>query len=341
MFPSTTAPRCGPGCREMRSNLMSECCRLPTLKAKALEPKDVTTAPVYGAAGRRVGDAVFIPGGRSFVGTNTPIIPQDGEGPERSVLLADYLLAPTTVTNAQFAVFVAETGYVTEAEQIGWSAVFDGAGRPAFAVGEAGNALPWWHVVNGASWKCPEGPDSAIADRMDHPVVQVSWKDANAYAHWAGGRLPSEAEWEHGARGGATRQRFPWGEQEPGDETILCNIWQGHFPSDNTLRDGYLRTAPARSFPPNALGLHNMAGNVWEWSADAFRIRSMGVTAQRRNAVALKHAEKVLKGGSFLCHISYCYRYRVAARIGMSPDSASSNVGFRLAFDPLEGGIMG
>ena len=276
---------------------------------------------------------VRVAGGRTIVGTNTPEIPQDGEGPERTATISDFELEATTVTNERFARFVDATGYVSEAERFGWSAVFSADQDTMAAARRAGSTLPWWHRVNGANWRQPEGPGSSITSRMDHPVVQVSWSDANAFAVWVGGRLPTEVEWEHAARGGFNRKRFPWGNDEPDDTFPYCNIWQGHFPTLNTEADGYGGTAPARSFETNALGFYNMSGNVWEWTHDAFRIRSMSRAARLRNAQALAHSDKVLKGGSFLCHISYCYRYRIAARMAMTPDSAGSNVGFRVAYD--------
>ncbi len=276
---------------------------------------------------------IRVPGGRSFVGTNSPEIPQDGEGPEREVVLADFGLEAETVTVARFAAFVEATGYVTEAQRFGWTAVFFGDQAHLSAATSVGARLPWWHSIDGAYWRQPEGPDSSVETRMDHPVTQVSWADANAFAAWVGGRLPTEAEWEHAARGGAEPRRFPWGDAEPNDETIFANIWQGQFPHRNSLADGYERTAPARSFEPNPLGFYNMAGNVWEWTRDAFKVRSLSRQARLRNAQALEQSEKVLKGGSFLCHISYCYRYRIAARMALSPDSAASNAGFRVAYD--------
>ncbi|ODT81568.1 MAG: sulfatase modifying factor 1 (C-alpha-formyglycine- generating enzyme 1) [Pelagibacterium sp. SCN 64-44] len=276
---------------------------------------------------------VRIPGGRSFVGTDFPEISQDGEGPERAVILADFGLEAEAVTVARFSEFVTATGYVTEAERFGWSAVFSGSrdGLPGSA--DEGFAMPWWHKVDGASWRAPEGDGSTVLGRETHPVTQISWADANAFSAWVGGRLPSEAEWEHAARGGAVRRRFPWGEAEPSDETIYANIWQGSFPAHNSARDGYLGTAPVRSFEPNPLGLYNMSGNVWEWTRDNFKVRSLSRMARKRNADALAHGEKVLKGGSFLCHRSYCYRYRIAARMALAADSASSNTGFRIAYD--------
>jgi len=277
---------------------------------------------------------IWLKGGKSFVGTNAPAIAADGEGPERVIRLEDFGLEAEAVTNSRFKAFVDETGYLTEAERFGWSPVFFGDQEHLEAATRVGAQLPWWHSINGASWKHPEGPGASINDRMDHPVVQISWNDASAFAAWVGGRLPTEAEWEHAARGGAVRNRFPWGDEEPNDaEAVFCNIWQGRFPDINTQKDGYARTAPARSFEPNVVGFYNMAGNVWEWTRDAFRVRSVSKQAKLRNLQAREHNEKVLKGGSFLCHISYCYRYRIAARMAMSPDSAGSNTGFRVAYD--------
>lgn len=275
---------------------------------------------------------IRVRGGRCFVGTDDPVIREDGEGPRRAVTLRDYALEAQTVTNARFSAFVEATGYVTEAERYGWSTVFYGL-LPEDATPNSHDArAPWWVGIDGACWRAPEGPGSDIETRMDHPVTQVSWVDAAAFAAWAGGRLPTEAEWEHAA-GSADGRRFTWGNEEPDDETIFCNIWQGRFPRENTCRDGYMGTAPAVSFNATEAGFHNLVGNVWEWTSDAYRVRSMKRAAKARNARAQLRSEKVLKGGSFLCHISYCYRYRIAARMALTPDSATSNVGFRVAYD--------
>ncbi|MGX9354665.1 formylglycine-generating enzyme family protein [Roseobacteraceae bacterium S113] len=274
---------------------------------------------------------VQIPGGQALVGTNAPQIPDDGEGPLRKTRVSAFHMAQTTVTNAEFSDFVAATGYVTEAERFGWSFVF-WSEVPA-AVGPTQGVLgtDWWRRVDGATWTSPNGPDTEAACLPDHPVTQVSWNDARAYARWVGGRLPTEAEWEHAARAGQGDVRFTWGTLEPDDrDTMPCNIWQGHFPEINTARDGYATTAPAQSFAPNAFGLYNMLGNVWEWSADAYRIRSLKTSVKRR--LADMKGFKVSKGGSYLCHRSYCYRYRIAARIGNSPDSATPHQGLRIVW---------
>lgn len=281
----------------------------------------------------RAGTLIAVKGGESFVGTHEAILTVDGEGPERKVTVADFFLEAETVTVARFAEFVAATDYVTEAEKLGCTAVFSGLMKDQKLIADNVAWTPWWARVDGAAWNMPEGPGSSIEDRMDHPVTQVSWNDALAFAAWVGGRLPTEAEWEHAARGGNRRRKYPWGDEEPADETVFCNIWQGRFPQVNTLADGYFGTAPARSFAPTDDGFYNLSGNVWEWTSDPFRVRSLSRQAKMRNEQSKKSADKVLKGGSFLCHKSYCYRYRIAARMGLSPDSASSNTGFRVAYN--------
>lgn len=275
--------------------------------------------------------AVLVPGGKALVGTRRPKIPLDGEDPVREVRLRPFRILPTTVTNAEFRRFVEATGYVTEAERFGWSFVFwaqvpDSVGETR-AVPEA----PWWRQVFGANWRAVNGPGTEGVAGEDHPVVQVSWNDARAYAEWSGGRLPTEAEWEHAARGGLGDVPYPWGERDPDDQDFVpCNIWQGQFPETNSAADGYLTTAPARSFRPNGYGLYNVVGNVWEWAGDPFKIASMKKPVRARMA-GLK-GYKTSKGGSFLCHASYCWRYRIAARIGNSPDSATTHQGFRVVY---------
>ena len=278
-------------------------------------------------------NTVLIPGGTALVGTECQFLPLDGEGPLREQAVNPLQMSCGSITNADFTAFISETGYITEAEHIGWSYVFwsqvpDYVGQTRCVAN-----LEWWRAVEGACWNRLTGPRCTLVESLaDHPVVHVSWNDANAYCSWAGGRLPTEAEWEHAARGGLGDVRFPWGDVEPDDEASFpCNIWQGHFPDNNTAKDGYLTTAPAISFEPNGYGLYNMSGNVWDWLSEPFispmhRRRSL---RQPTEASALKLA----KGGSFLCHRSYCYRYRIAARIGNSPDSATTHMGFRAVWD--------
>jgi formylglycine-generating enzyme required for sulfatase activity len=297
--------------------------------AKATATPPFTATAAFDPASVRT---VEIPGGLSLLGTAAPQIPVDGEGPLRRARVKPFRLSASPITNAEFAAFVAATGHVTEAERFGWSFVFwnqipDGH-PPTMGV----QGIEWWRRVDGATWRDIDGSGGdAARDLADHPVVHVSWNDARAYADWAGGRLPTEAEWEHAARGGRGDVMFPWGDAEPDDETSLpCNIWQGRFPDTNTGADGYLATAPAGSFAPNGYGLHNMVGNVWEWTADAFTIRSLKKEVKAR--LAGMKGYRLLKGGSFLCHRSYCFRYRIAARSGNSPDSTTTHQGFRVAW---------
>ncbi len=307
---------------------MSGCCPPARHGAGA-----ATARPAPAAAAMPGLDLVDIPGGPARIGTDRPLIPMDGEGPVRTVDLKPFAIGRTAVTNAQFARFVAATGHVTEAEVFGWSPVFH-----AFVAdprqSPTSDGAPWWLRVDGACWNRPEGPGSAIDARLDHPVVHVSWRDASAFAAWAGGRLPTEAEWEHAARGGLADATYPWGEAEPDDEAHFpCNIWQGRFPDHDTRADGHGGTAPAASFTPNGYGLFNMAGNTWEWCADPFRLRSLRKDARRRDAEARAQGWRVLKGGSYLCHRSYCHRYRIAARTGSPADTGTGHVGFRVARD--------
>lgn len=278
-------------------------------------------------------DTVLVRGGRAFLGTDRPVIRDDAEGPLTRKRVGAFRIATTTVTNAQFETFVAETGHVTEAERFGWSFVFWSEVPEALGPTQGVAGVEWWRRVDGATWREINGPGTAeTAWRPDHPVVHVSWNDARAYANWAGGRLPTEVEWEHAARGGSEDVRYPWGDRDP-DETEFfpCNIWQGRFPDRNLALDGYRTTAPAMSFAPNGYGLYNVVGNVWEWTGDPYRIRSQRKSARERQA-AMK-GYKLSKGGSFLCHASYCWRYRIAARTGNSPDSTTAHTGFRVVWD--------
>lgn len=292
----------------------------------------ITAAPAKGS-GAAPENAILIPGGPAFVGASKAIIPDDGESPLRQQRLAQFRISPTTVTNAEFAAFIDATSYETEAERFGWSFVFWAQVPEEIGATAAVQGIEWWRKVDGANWRDINGPGTAEETcHPDHPVVHVSWNDAQAYATWAGGRLPTEAEWEHAARGGLGEVRFPWGEVEP-DETATfpCNIWQGDFPNRNDCKDGYFTTAPAQSYAPNGYGLYNLVGNVWEWTADAYRIKSL--KKQVKQKLAGMKGYKLSKGGSFLCHHTYCYRYRIAARSGSSPDSTTTHQGFRMVWD--------
>ncbi|XP_025930601.1 formylglycine-generating enzyme isoform X4 [Apteryx rowi] len=213
---------------------------------------------------------VAIPGGVFTMGTDEPEIQQDGEWPARRVHVNSFYMDQYEVSNEDFEIFVNSTGYVTEAEKFGDSFVFEGmlSEEVKAEIHQAVAAAPWWLPVKGANWKHPEGPDSNILKRMDHPVLHVSWNDALAFCTWAGKRLPTEAEWEYSCRGGLENRLFPWGNKLQPKGQHYVNIWQGVFPTSNTAEDGYKGTAPVTAFPPNGYGLYNIVGNAWEWTSD-------------------------------------------------------------------------
>ncbi len=211
--------------------------------------------------------------------------------------------------------------------------MFGGLLPDDFPATRAVAAASWWRQVYGANWRHPQGPQSSLEGREEHPAVHVSWSDALNFCRWAGKRLPTEAEWEFAARGGLEGKRFPWGDElEPASEHLM-NVWQGTFPSENTRADGYLGTCPVDAFPPNGYGLHNTTGNVWEWTADWFDVAFRQRDRRRDPVGPSTGTSRVQKGGSYLCHASYCRRYRIAARQASTPDSSTGNVGFRCAAD--------
>lgn len=265
--------------------------------------------------------------------------PEDGEGPARRVTLSPFAIDPFAVSNDDFGRFVSETGYVIEAERFGWSFVFHlFVTRTAHNRGEvrAVPGLEWWLGVERACWKRPEGRGSNLKGRDDHPVTHVSFGDAHAFCRWAGVRLPTEAEWEYAARGGLDQRCFAWGDELTPGGRHMANIWQGSFPAHNSGDDGYAGTAPVDAFNPNGFGLYNVAGNVWEWCADWFS-PDWHVPERRETRIDPQGpptgTRRVNRGGSNLCHHSYCNRYRVAARSSNTPDSSTGNLGFRVASD--------
>lgn len=277
---------------------------------------------------------ISLPGGAFLMGTDyAEAFPQDGEGPVRSVTLDPFLIDKYPVTNDLFGRFVTETGYQTEAERFGWSFVFwshISKARYHELVKDTVANAPWWCKVPRASWNAPEGPGSDIRRRGNFPVVHVSWHDAQAFCEWSGQRLPTEAEWEYAARGGLEQKLYPWGDKLRPGGWHLCNIWQGDFPREDTGDDGFTGTCPVDAFPSNGFGLFSMTGNTWEWCADWFSAQhNLAVTSNPRGPETGE--ARVMKGGSFLCHKSYCNRYRVAARSSNTPDSSCAHTGFRCA----------
>lgn len=310
-------------------------------------------------AGRAAPDGmVSLPGGRFWMGSDDHY-PE--EGPAREVIVDAFELDCTPVTNAAFATFVAETGHVTEAEIAPDPALYPGADPALLQPGSSlfvrpdrpmppDNPFAWWQFMLGTDWRHPWGPASSSDDLPDHPVVHIAYADAEAYARWAGKRLPTEAEWEFAARGGLDRRPYAWGTELMPGGVPQANTWQGAFPHENLLTDGYERTSPVGAFPANGYGLVDMIGNVWEWTADWFAAPSQAGPAKAccvpRNPRGGSEAasrdpgdpggsfgRKVLKGGSHLCAPNYCQRYRPAARYPQTIDTSTSHIGFRCARD--------
>ncbi len=310
---------------------MSESCCAPSGGERVGAPR--SEAPT--GQGDHPGVLATVPPGLYRVGDESEwSYPGDGEAPVHDVELASFRIGRQAVTNEQFAAFVASTGWATDAERFGWSFVFGGLLPDEFPPTRGVEGAPWWRQVMGSDWRHPEGPHSDVADRPDHPVVHVSWDDAVAYCAWSGTRLPTEAEWEVAARGGLVGQPFPWGDQLEPDGIHRMNVFQGEFPGGDTGDDGYVGTAPVDTFEPNGYGLYNMTGNVWEWCADWLDVGYYATAPTRAPTGPATGTARVQRGGSYLCHASYCRRYRVSARFGSAPDSSTGNVGFRVVSDP-------
>lgn len=278
-------------------------------------------------AGDHPGRTIGLPGGWFRMGADDGPHPEDGEGPARDVFVDPFALSATAVTIAEFRRFAEATGYLTGAEREGASFVFHSFTDPNLQFTAPAQA-PWWRLVHGACWRAPYGPGRAADCAL--PVTHITRMDALAYCQWSGARLPTEAEWEFAARGGLLGQPYPWGaELEPGG-AHRCNVWQGSFPHENTCEDGYEGLAPAESFPPNDFGFFNMTGNIWEWTADRFT--ALHSPRPSRNPKGpLNGTVFVAKGGSHLCHASYCARYRTSSRQALGGDATAGNLGFRVA----------
>ncbi len=314
-----------PGCCMPTNDASKACCHQDSDSGAESEKRSVSW-------GSRDG-MVLVEEGSFLMGTDSEEAwDKDGEKPVREVEVDAYYISKYTVTNAEFAAFVDDTDYVTDAEKFGWSYVFHYLLPKSLLKRlqpQNVQGLEWWYGVEGAHWRKPEGPGSNIKKRMDHPVIHVSWADAEAYCKWKGHRLPTEAEWEKAARGGLEQQMYAWGDELTPKGKHRCNIWQGRFPHQNSAEDGFVGTAPAKSFRANGFGLYNVAGNVWEWCNDWFssdwHLKNKGPNPQGPEF----GQRRLMKGGSYLCHYSYCNRYRVAARTSNTPDTSTGNLGFR------------
>ena len=315
---------------------MSPCCTASRESKLPFHVSKIETTHKSQRKNINLKNMVTIAGGTFQMGSDYEFgFPSDGEGSIKNVSLNSFLIDITAVTNRNFADFVKGTKYKTDAEKFGWSFVFYKFVSPenADSANQSPPGTPWWRKVDGASWKHPEGSGSNIKTRMNHPAVHISWNDATEFASHYGKRLPTESEWEFAARGGQEQQLYPWGnELHPGGQH-MCNIWQGEFPTTNSRDDGFTGTAPAKRYPPNGYGLYNVVGNVWEWQQDWFSNSLNEIDTKCNPKGPDFGTSKTIKGGSYLCHESYCNRYRVAARSANTPDSSTGNLGFRCVSD--------
>lgn len=286
-----------------------------------------------GTRAHGIQDMVLLPGGVFLMGSGDDVPGAEGERPVHAVEVEPFWIDACTVSNADFATFADACGYVTDAERAGWSFVFAGLLRRGLGRTRSVAGARWWRQVSGADWRHPEGPGSTLAGRADHPVVHVSWRDAREYCATTGRRLPTEAEWEFAARGGAARDVYPWGDELERDGRHWMNVWQGRFPKENTLEDDYYATAPVDAFPPNGYGLHNVTGNVWEWTADWFDPGYYRSSPRVAPAGPERGTHRVIRGGSYLSQGSEGRRCSVATRGSGTPASSTGDVGFRCARD--------
>ncbi len=354
-------------CKLIRTIIGACClCGMPHIAAGQ---SNVAAPGAAGSVPEGPAGMVWVPAGEFTMGWDGPEARYD-EKPAHRVSVEGYWIDATEVTNGQFRAFIEATGYVTTAERpTDWETIKiqlpPGTPKPSAEVLQPGSLVftppdhavdlrdfsQWWTWTHGANWRHPEGQGSSIAKKADYPVVHVSWEDAAAYAKWAGKRLPTEAEWEHAARYGQDGRRFTWGDEFLPGNTHMANIWQGTFPHRNTGGDGFRYAAPVKSFPPNSIEIYDMAGNVWEWTADQFnpgdyarRVEALEggtccsnptgpvTTADPRNPYAKD--SRVQKGGSYLCHADYCESYRPSAKMASPPDTGMSHLGFRCVMTP-------
>jgi len=301
---------------------VNSCCSGSTQNV-SFSAKPVNSGDSRGVFAAAEAEFVSVPAGSFFMGSNDPDAnPLDIEGPVREVEVLGFEIASTPVTNLQFAAFTSETGYITEAEKAGWSFVFHLLVPNTAEVLGISESAWWWQGVKGANWRNPTGGEETYLELANHPAVHISYADALAYCEWGNFFLPNEEQWEKAARGGLTTNRFPWGNELLIDNRWQCNIFQGIFPNENSAEDGFLGTSPVKSFAANGYGGYDFSGNVWEWTASNFSAAFGGPE---------ENLAKVTRGGSYLCHDSYCNRYRVGARNQTPQDSIAGNIGFRVA----------
>lgn len=322
---------------------MSEkkCCCSPKSNREGSAIKPINIKYIQSPKKDNFENMVKIPGGKFLMGTDYhKAFADDAEGPVREHELSSFYIDKYAVSNGDFYKFIKETSYKTESEKYGWSFVFHMLLNPTKArelqlLGRCVQDHQWWIQVEGACWWQPEGVGSNIKEKENHPVVHISHSDALAYCSWAGKRLATEAEWEYAARGALEQNLYPWGNELTPNDQHKCNIWQGEFPTFNSQEDGFIGTAPVDQYNANGYGLYNMVGNVWEWTADWWTNNpsDKGGYNNPQGPSSDSQNRKVMKGGSFLCHDSYCNRYRVAARTSNTIDSSTSNLGFRCVKD--------